>query len=82
MPDLPCLSKMPFVLPDVLQIVVLWAEGSSGVPLVGAWAAAFNGDPASLARDNIVMKMPERSRTSCVPPLHSLFVPKSFFIMD
>ncbi len=44
-PDPPCLSKMPFVMPDVLYIMV--------DPLVRARAAAFNGDPASLACDNI-----------------------------
>ena len=30
------------------------AKGSWGVPLVGARAVACNGDPASLARNNII----------------------------
>ncbi len=31
-----------------------FGKGSWGVPLVRARAVAFNGDPASLARDNIM----------------------------
>ncbi len=39
--------------------------------LVRAWAAAFDGDPASLARDNIYSRTPvQRTPMGTVPSVH------------